>query len=49
MVDDWILREVMSDAATAQNLDEACDALIRAALSFGGIDNTTAILLRVLP
>ena len=49
MVDDWILREVMSDAAVASSLDEACDALIRAALSFGGIDNTTAILLRVAP
>ena len=47
MVDDWILREVMSEAATAPTLDESCDALIRAALSFGGVDNTTAILLRV--
>lgn len=49
MVDDWILQQVMSDAATAHNLDEQCDALIRAALSFGGVDNTTAILLRVVP
>jgi len=48
MVDDWILREVMSDAAVAANLEESCDALIRAALNSGGIDNTTAILLRVL-
>lgn len=48
MVDDWILREVMSDAASSGNLEEASDALIRAALSFGGVDNTTAILLRVL-
>ncbi len=49
MVDDWILREVMSDAANATNLDEAADSLIRAALSNGGVDNTTAILLRVIP
>lgn len=49
MVDDWILKEVMSDAANATNLEEATDSLIRAALSNGGVDNTTAILLRVLP
>jgi serine/threonine protein phosphatase PrpC len=49
MVDDWILREVMSDAANATHLEEAADSLIRAALSNGGVDNTTAILLRVLP
>jgi protein phosphatase len=46
MVDDWILREVMVDAGTS-DLEEACDALIRAALNNGGVDNTTAILLRV--
>ncbi len=49
MVDDWILREVMHDATMSGNLEEACDALVRAALSSGGVDNTTAILLRVLP
>jgi protein phosphatase len=48
MVDDWILREVMSDAAASTNLEEAADTLIRAALSNGGVDNTTAILLRVI-
>ena len=48
MVDDWILREVMSDAASSTNLEEASDSLIRAALSNGGVDNTTAILLRVI-
>jgi len=47
MVDDWILREVMHDAASSTNLEEAADSLIRAALSNGGVDNTTAILLRV--
>jgi len=31
MVDDWILREVMSDAASSTNLEEATDSLIRAA------------------
>ena len=29
------------------SLDEACDALVRAALSNGGVDNTTVILLRI--
>ena len=48
MVDDWILREVMLDAVES-DLEEACDALIRAALNNGGVDNTTAILLRVAP
>lgn len=48
MVDDWILREVMVDASMSGNLDEACDSLVRAALANGGVDNTTAILLRVL-
>lgn len=48
MVDDWILREVMLDAAES-DMEEACDALIRAALNNGGVDNTTAILLRVSP
>jgi protein phosphatase len=48
MVDDWILREVMHDAAYSTNLEEAADSLIRAALSNGGVDNTTAILLRVV-
>ncbi|MCS6913098.1 MAG: protein phosphatase 2C domain-containing protein [Myxococcales bacterium] len=46
MVDDWILREVMVDAISS-DLEEACDALIRAALNYGGVDNITAILLRV--
>lgn len=46
MVDDWILREVMFDALDS-DLEDACDALIRAALHNGGVDNTTAILLRV--
>lgn len=49
MVDDWILREVMHDATMSGNLEEACDSLVRAALSSGGVDNTTAILLRVIP
>ena len=36
MVDDWILREVMHDATMSGNLEEACDSLVRAALSSGG-------------
>ncbi len=47
MVDDWILREVMVDAATS-DLKEACEALVRAALNNGGVDNTSAILVRVV-
>lgn len=46
MVDDWILKELMADSAEA-SLEECADALIRAALSNGGIDNVTAVLLRV--
>jgi protein phosphatase len=46
MVDDWILRELLADA-TEGSLDECADALIRAALSNGGVDNVTAIVLRI--
>lgn len=46
MVDDWMIKEMMADAETG-TLDEACDALIRAALSNGGVDNTTVVMLRV--
>ena len=46
MVDDWMLKEMLSDAEQG-SLDEACDALVRAALSNGGVDNTTVILLRI--
>jgi protein phosphatase len=46
MVDDWMLKEMMSDAVEG-SLDEACEALVRAALSNGGVDNTTVILLRI--
>jgi protein phosphatase len=46
MVDDWILRELLADA-TEGSLDECADALIRAALSNGGIDNVTAVVLRI--
>jgi serine/threonine protein phosphatase PrpC len=47
MVDDWMLKEMLSDAVNG-SLDEACDALVRAALSNGGVDNTTVILLRIV-
>ena len=47
MVDDWILKEMLADAEQG-SLDEACEALVRAALSNGGVDNTTVILLRIV-
>jgi protein phosphatase len=47
MVDDWMLKEILADGAQG-NLDECVDALVRAALSHGGVDNTTAIVLRIL-
>jgi serine/threonine protein phosphatase PrpC len=47
MVDDWMLKEMMSDAVEG-SIDEACESLVRAALSNGGVDNTTVILLRIL-
>jgi len=46
MVDDWMLKEMLLDGQKG-SLDECCDALVRAALSNGGVDNTTVILLRV--
>jgi protein phosphatase len=46
MVDDWMLKEMISDGANG-SLDECCDALVRAALSNGGVDNTTVVLLRI--
>ena len=45
MVDDWILREVLADGSMG-SLDECAESLIRAALSNGGVDNTTCIVLR---
>jgi protein phosphatase len=46
MVDDWMLREMLSDGQQGA-LEECVDALVRAALSNGGVDNTTAIVLRI--
>jgi serine/threonine protein phosphatase PrpC len=46
MVDDWMLKEMLADAVQG-SLDEGCDSLVRAALSNGGVDNTTVILLRI--
>src|SRR5256885_1616557 len=46
MVDDWMLREMLADGAQG-SLEECTDALVRAALSNGGVDNTTVILLRI--
>lgn len=47
MVDDWMLKEMLSDALNG-SLEDGCDALVRAALSNGGVDNTTVILLRIV-
>lgn len=46
MLDDWIINEMLTDAR-AGSLDECCDAIVRAALSNGGVDNTTVVLVRV--
>jgi len=46
MVDDWMIREMLSDAAGG-SLDECCEALVRAALGNGGVDNTTVVLVRI--
>jgi serine/threonine protein phosphatase PrpC len=46
MVDDWMLKEMLLDGANG-SLDECCDTMVRAALTNGGVDNTTVILVRV--
>jgi protein phosphatase len=46
MVDDWMLKEILLDGADG-SLDECCDTMVRAALSNGGVDNTTVVLVRV--
>jgi protein phosphatase len=46
MVDDWILKEMLSDG-TQGSLEECCDAMVRAALSNGGVDNTTVVVMRI--
>jgi protein phosphatase len=46
MVDDWMLREMLADGMHTA-LEECVDSLVRAALSNGGVDNTTAIVLRI--
>ena len=45
MVDDWILKELLEDAANGgTTIDEAAEAMIRAALGGGGVDNVTAVV-----
>ncbi len=46
MVDDWMLKEILSDGAQG-SIDECCESIVRAALSNGGVDNTTCIVLRI--
>src|SRR5262249_14137536 len=46
MVDDWMLREMLADGAQG-SLEECVDSLVRAALSNGGVDNTTAVVMRI--
>ncbi|MSP60314.1 MAG: serine/threonine-protein phosphatase [Myxococcales bacterium] len=46
MVDDWILKELLEDGLHG-SIDECADALIRAALGNGGVDNVTAVVLRI--
>lgn len=46
MIEDWMLKEIMSDGAEGP-IEECAEALIRSALSNGGVDNTTALLVRV--
>ncbi len=49
MVDDWILKELLEDASNGgTTIDEAAEAMIRAALGGGGVDNVTAVLVRVI-
>jgi protein phosphatase len=46
MVDDWILQELLQDGRD-HSVDECAEALIRAALSNGGVDNVTAVVLHI--
>ena len=47
MVDDWILKEMMEDALVHGTVDECAESMIRAALTNGGVDNVTAIVLKI--
>lgn len=47
MVDDWMIKEMLGDGQVGP-LDECCEALVRAALSNGGVDNTTVVVLRIV-
>ncbi len=46
MVDDWILRELLEEGLTG-SIDECAEALLRAALGSGGVDNVTAVVVRI--
>jgi protein phosphatase len=47
MVDDWILKELLEDGLQG-SIDEVAEALIRAALGSGGVDNVTAVVVRIV-
>ena len=51
MVDDWMVKEMLDDCAQGQSglaaMEECANTLLRAALSNGGVDNVTAVVLRI--
>lgn len=47
LVEDWIIQQIL--IGHADDLNEAAEALVRAANSAGGTDNITVILLRCVP
>lgn len=46
MVEDWMIKEILV-SGIEDSLEECCDTLVRSALNQGGVDNITAVLLRI--
>jgi protein phosphatase len=46
MVEDWMIKEMLADGIDGA-LDECCEAIVRSALGQGGVDNITAVVLRI--